>query len=213
MERNLSVTPLAASVATDVMVALQAEGHGHGEHARQEELAVVPTARAFLPAGHRAAEEVAEHQDQHHREQQRDDDAEGLAQPVDQVAPGDGPGVRYGPSQAIQHAYAGSPGSGLMHATSFFCLAGAVPGEAEEHVVEGRPAQPDVLGLHARVVQRPHRLRSGRTPDPSTGRADPAGFPIDLRVRAAHPADDARRRRVSRRFARRRRCGRRRPWT
>src|SRR5918997_4519087 len=76
---------------------LQAEHHGHGEHPRHEELAVVPATQRRRPA-----QQVAEHQEHHNREQQPDDDHEGLSVPVDDVAAGDGPGVGQRPAQPVR---------------------------------------------------------------------------------------------------------------
>src|SRR5688572_17868754 len=84
-------------------------------------------------------------------------------------------------------------GSRLSCGNLLFFLASAVSGEAQEHIVEGGTAHPDILDLHARVAQSPSRLcqdsyviRSRCT--------DLAGFPIHIRVRPAHPAYDSRRR-------------------
>ena len=63
-------------------------------------------------------------------------------------------------------------------------LSGAVAGEAQEHLVEGGPAQPYVLGRYTRAVQRLHHPGKRRHPLPG-GRADPSGVPVYLRVSGA----------------------------
>ena len=97
IDRNRSVTPRAASVATAIMVASRPNSHRQGEHAGHEELEVARRRRHR----HRAAEQVAEHQHDQHREEQAEHQRARLADPVRQVAAGDGPGVGQGPAQPL----------------------------------------------------------------------------------------------------------------
>ena len=142
-----------------------AEGHGLGEHAGHQELLVVAAAGDDDPA----AEDVGEQQHEDDREDQAPDDHLGLADPLGDVALGDDrPGRRAERPQSESRAHAATSCSSAVRRS-----ARPVPGEPEEHVVEGRAAQADVGDGDAGVGQRPDGLGQRRD---AVGdrRADPA---------------------------------------
>ena len=154
-----SAMPIAVVAAAKTMVWAKMPGH--------QELAVVD--RPHSRERDRAAEDEREQQHEHDRLEDREDRQLRDARDALEVAPHDDqPVAEHRPKPPAGRRRPCAVAGGHAAASAIGSLLGDVAGQAQEDVVERRPAQADVVDLDARLVEVADDLRRAVCAPPST---------------------------------------------